>query len=219
LWIKIIYIGKLQLLKSNSIISYGFRKLEFSKKYLTITITVVILTAPLFFGIYTEFLVINNFSLFIFAYLAIGFVFLLALGKVMEIFMHKGASKESMKRHDVINALLNKDSKIILFVFFPLTMVMEEFIFRYYLIGFLINQLKLEILLVILISSLIFSLYHIHIWFRFKNFNIFVSYFISSLFLGIYNGFILLSLGIFACIITHSILVFLLYYNIYKKLS
>ena len=137
----------------------------------------------------------------------------------MEVFMYKGVSKESMKRHDVINALLNKDSKIILFVFFPLTMVMEEFIFRYYLIGFLINQLKLEILVVILISSLIFSLYHIHIWFRFKDFKIFVVYLIFSLFLGIYNGSILLSLGIFACIITHSILVFLLYYNLYKKLS
>ena len=193
--------------------------MELSKKNLTITFVVIILIVPLFFDIYTEFLFINDFSIFNLAYLLIGFVLLLVLGKVMEIFMYKGVSKEVMKNHDVINALLNKDGKIILLVFFPLTMMMEEFIFRYYLIGYLINQLKLEILIVILISSIIFSLYHIHIWFRFKDFKIFVVYLIFSLFLGIYNGYILLSLGIFACIITHSILVFLLYYNLYKKLS
>lgn len=219
LWNKIIYIGKLQLLKSNSIITYGLRKLGLSKKYLTITLAVIILILPLFFGIYTEFLIINDFTLFTLAYLLIGFVFLLVLGKVMEHFMFKGVSKENMKQHDVINALLNKDGKTVLFIFFPLTMIMEEFIFRYYLIGFLINQLKLEIISVILISSVIFSLYHIHIWFRFKNFKIFVAYLISSFCLGIYNGYILLSLGIFTCIIAHSILVFLLYYNLYKKLS
>lgn len=201
------------------IITYGIRKLELSKKYLTITFAVIILIVPLFFDIYTEYLFINDLSLFSLAYLLLGFVLLLVLGKVMEVFMYKGVSKENMKHHDVINALLNKDSKIILLVFFPLTMIMEEFIFRYYLIGYLINQLKLEILIVILISSIIFSLYHIHIWFRFKDFKIFVVYLIFSLFLGIYNGYILLSLGIFACIITHSILVFLLYYNLYKKLS
>ena len=201
------------------IITYGIRKLELSKKYLTITFAVIILIVPLFFDIYTEYLFINDLSLFSLAYLLLGFVLLLVLGKVIEVFMYKGVSKENMKHHDVINALLNKDSKIILLVFFPLTMIMEEFIFRYYLIGYLINQLKLEILIVILISSIIFSLYHIHIWFRFKDFKIFVVYLIFSLFLGIYNGYILLSLGIFACIITHSILVFLLYYNLYKKLS
>jgi len=201
------------------IITYSIRKLELSKKNLTITFAVLILIVPLFFDIYTEFLIINDFSIFILAYLLIGFVLLLVLGKVMEVFMYKGVSKEVMKHHDVINALLNKDGKIVLLVFFPLTMIMEEFIFRYYLIGYLINQLKLEILLVILISSIIFSLFHIHIWFRFKDFKIFVVYLIFSLFLGIYNGYILLSLGIFACIITHSILVFLLYYNLYKKLS
>ena len=201
------------------IITYSIRKLELSKKNLTITFVVIILIVPLFFDIYTEFLFINDFSIFNLAYLLIGFVLLLVLGKVMEVFMYKGVSKEVMKNHDVINALLNKDGKIILLFFFPLTMIMEEFIFRYYLIGYLINQLKLEILLVILISSIIFSLYHIHIWFRFKDFKIFVVYLIFSLFLGIYNGYILLSLGIFACIITHSILVFLLYYNLYKKLS
>ena len=190
-----------------------------SKKYLFITLAVIILIFPLFFGIYTEFLIINDFTLFILAYLVIGFVFLLVLGKVMEHFMYKGANKEIMKHHDVINALLNKNGKIILLVFFPLTMIMEEFIFRYYLMGLLLFQLKLGLILVILISSVFFSLYHLHIWFKFKNLKILISYLISSFLLAIYNGYLLITLGIFACIIVHTILVFILYYNLYKKLS
>ena len=190
-----------------------------SKKYITITLAVILLLFPLFFGIYTEFLFINDFSLFSLAYLLIGFVFLLVLGKVMEHFMYKGASKETMKQHGVINALLNKNGKIILYVFFPLTMIMEEFIFRYYLIGILLFQLKLGLILAILISSIIFSLYHLHIWFKFKNSKILISYLISSFLLAIYNGYLLITLGIFVCIIVHTILVFILYYNLYKKLS
>ena len=190
-----------------------------SKKYLTIILAVMILLFPLFFGIYTEFLIINDFTLFTLAYLLIGFVFLLVLGKVMEHFMYKGASKETMKHHDVVNALLNKNGKTILFVFFPLTMIMEEFIFRYYLIGVLLHQLKLGLILAILISSVIFSLYHLHIWFKFKNLKILISYLISSFLLALYNGYLLITLGIFVCIIVHTILVFILYYNLYKKLS
>ena len=190
-----------------------------SKKYLFITLAVIILIFPLFFGIYTEFLIINDFTLFTLAYLLVGFVFLLVLGKVMDHFMYKGASKETMKHHDVINALLNKNGKFILLVFFPLTMIMEEFIFRYYLMGLLLLQLKLGLILVILISSVVFSLYHLHIWFKFKNLKILISYLISSFLLGIYNGYLLITLGIFACIIVHTILVFILYYNLYKKLS
>lgn len=190
-----------------------------SKKYLTITLVVIILMFPLFFGIYTEFLIINDLNLFTLAYLLIGFLFLLVLGKVMEHFMYKGASKETMKHHDIINALLNKNGKIILFVFFPLTMIMEEFIFRYYLMGVLLHQLKLGLILAILISSIVFSLYHLHIWFKFKDLNVLISYLISSFLLALYNGYLLITLGIFVCIIVHTILVFILYYNLYKKLS
>ena len=190
-----------------------------SKKNIAITLAVIILLFPLFFGIYTEFLFINDFTLFTLAYLLIGFVLLLVLGKVIEHFMNKGASKETMKHHEVINALLNKNGKTILFVFFPLTMIMEEFIFRYYLIGILLYQLKSGLFLANLISSVIFSLYHLHIWFKFKNLKILISFLISSFLLALYNGYLLITLGIFVCIIVHTILVFILYYNLYKKLS
>ena len=195
------------------------KNLKFEKKYLTIAIVVILLTIPIFFGIYIDFLILSELSLGVMLFLLIGFLSLLGLGKVMELLMYRERSREFMKQHDVIKALLNGNEIKVLLVFFPLTMVMEELIFRYYLIGVLLYQLKLSLTLAILISSTIFSLYHFHIWFRFKDLKILISYLISSFLLGIYNAFILLSLGIFACIIVHTILVFILYYSLYKKLS
>ncbi|MHA1507196.1 MAG: CPBP family intramembrane glutamic endopeptidase [Promethearchaeota archaeon] len=193
--------------------------MKFGIKYITITFVVTLLIIPLFFGIYIDFLFVSEFSLCVILFLLIGFLFLVGLGKLIEILMYNDKSKEMMKQHDVIKALLNGNDIIVLLVFFPLTMIMEEFIFRYYLVGILLHQLKLEIILAVLISSAIFSLYHLHIWFKFKNLKILVSYLISSFLLAIYNGYLLITLGIFACIIVHTSLVFILYYNLYKKLS
>jgi len=196
-----------------------FRDLKHSGKYLTITVAVIVLIIPIFFGVYIDFLIVSELSFGVMLFLLIGFIILLVLGKVMEIFMYNERSKELMEQHDVIEALLNGNSRIVLLVFFPLTMIMEELIFRYYLIGLLLNQLKLSSISVIIVSSIIFSIYHLHIWFRFKDIKILISYLISSFLLGIYNAFILLTLGIFACILVHAVLVFILYYNLHKKLS
>ena len=188
-------------------------------KHLAITVVVILLIIPIFFGIYIDFLFVSEFSLGVMLFLIIGFVFLFGFGKVMEILMYSERTKELMKQHDVVKALMNGNDIIVLLVFFPSTMIMEEFIFRYYLIGILLYQLKLGLIVAILISSVIFSLYHLHIWFKFKNLKILISYLISSFLLAIYNAYILITLGIFACIIVHTILVFVLYYNLYKKLS
>ena len=193
--------------------------MKFGKKYLTIAIVVIFLIIPIFFGVYIDFLIVSELSLGVVLFVLIGFAFLLVLGKVMEHLMYSETSKELMKKHDVIKALLNgNDIKVLLF-FFPLTMVMEELIFRYYLIGIFLYQLNAGTILAILISSVIFSLYHLHIWFRFKDLKILITYLITSFLLGIYNGYILITLGIFACVIVHIILVFILYYSLYQKLS
>ena len=193
--------------------------MKIGKKYLAIISTVIVLIVPIFFGFYADFLTVSEISLEILLFLLIGLVLLLVLGKVMELFLYGNKSKEKMKQHDVIGAFLNEEGKIVLLVFFPLTMIMEELIFRYYLIGFLLNPLNLKIISAIMISSLIFSLYHIHTWFRFKDLKILISYLIFSFLLGIYNAYLLFTLGIFACIIVHFSLVFMIYYNLYKKLS
>ncbi|MHA1669387.1 MAG: CPBP family glutamic-type intramembrane protease [Promethearchaeota archaeon] len=193
--------------------------MKFGIKYLAITVVVILLIIPIFFGIYIDFLFISEISLGIILFLLIGFVFLLGFGKLMEFLMYNEKNKELIRQHDVVKALLNGNDIFVLLVFFPLTMIMEEFIFRYYLMGILLFELKLGLFLTILISSIIFSLYHLHVWFKFNNLKILISYLISSFLIAIYNAYILITLGIFACIITHSILVFILYFNLYKKLS
>ena len=193
--------------------------MKFRIKYLSITIIVILLIIPIFFGVYTDFLIVRELSVFVVLFLLIGFVLLLISGKIIERFLYKEPSKELMKQHDVVNAFMSGDSKMALLVFFPLTMIMEELIFRYYIIGLLLKELMGGVILAIIVSSIIFSIYHIHIWFRFKDKTILISYLITSFLLGIYNGIILLTLGIFACIIVHTVIVFILYYNLYKKLS
>ena len=193
--------------------------MKIGKKYLVIISTVIILIIPIFFGIYADFLTVSEISLEIILLLLIGLVLLLVVGKVMELFLYGKKNKEKMKQHDVIRAFLHEEGKIIILFFFPLTMIMEELIFRYYLIGILLNYLNLELISTIMISSLIFSLYHIHTWFRFKDLKILISNILFSFILGIYNAYLLFTLGIFACIIVHFSLVFMIYYNLYKKLS
>jgi membrane protease YdiL (CAAX protease family) len=193
--------------------------LKFRNKHIVIIVAVFLLLIPIFFGIYIDFLIVRELSLDVVLILVIGFVILLGIGKLTEKYLYNERSKEIMKQHDVVKALMDGNNKLVLIIIFPLTMIMEELIFRYYLIGILLNELNVELILTFVISSVIFSLYHIHIWFRFTDRNILISYLITSFLLGIYNGFILLNLGIFACIIVHGVLVFIIYYNLYKKLS
>ena len=195
------------------------KDLKFGKKYLAITFVVILLIFPIFFGIYIDFLFVSELSLGILLFLLVGFVFLLGLGKIMEVFFYNDRSREIMKQNDVVKALLNEKNIIAVLVFLTLIMIMEELIFRYYLIGLLLNQLMIGIIPSIIASSIIFSISHFHIWFRYRDIRITVSYFISSFLLGICNAFALLTLGIFACIIIHTVLVFISYYNLYKKLS
>ncbi|GAH10523.1 unnamed protein product, partial [marine sediment metagenome] len=127
------------------------KDLKFGKKYLAITITVILLIIPIFFGIYIDFLVASEITLEVMLFLLIGFAILLGLGKLMEFLMYGETSKELMKQHDVVNALLNRTGINGLLVFFPLTMIMEELIFRYYLMGLLLNQFMIGSILAITI--------------------------------------------------------------------
>ncbi|MFX1366430.1 MAG: type II CAAX prenyl endopeptidase Rce1 family protein [Promethearchaeota archaeon] len=122
-----------------------------------------------------------------------------------------------MRKHDVTNALIEGNNRKIILIFLPLTMIMEELIFRYYLIGILINSLNLDDLSVIFISSLIFSLYHFHAWFSYKNRTLLLVNLIYPFLMGLYLGYMFLSFGIIFCILIHYLLVFYLYYNISKR--
>lgn len=115
----------------------------------------------------------------------------------------------------------NKSEKIISFT---LNMILEEFVFRFYVLGWFLNLSGFNIsvnnldfssvfvfIVPIVISSAIFSLYHIHmyIWTR--------SIFITSLFivfsfvLGILLGVIFLYCGLIFAVIFHWFIVFYIY--------
>ncbi len=187
------------------------------KKYLTIIIIIIILVIPLIFGLYNEYLYCNIFNYYIILIMIVGFLILLLFGKFIELYAYDDKSIQIMKQHDVIDTLIENRNKSVLIIFFLLTMVMEELIFRYYVIGFLLLQLKLEVFWGLVISSLIFSLYHIHTWFSYKNVRITMIYIGYSFFMGLFLGYTLLMVGLFPCILIHSSLAFMMYYSIYRK--
>jgi len=185
-------------------------------KYMFIALIFVSLLIPIFFGIYIEFLFVRELSPVVIFVLLFGLLMLLLIGKLIGIYGYNPESIEKMKKHDVIDAFIN-NHKLRLWIFFLIIMIIEELILRYYLIGFLFNQIKLDIISIVLISGIIFSLYHIHTWFSFKNLRILLINLGYSFLLGLLNGYILLTLGIVPCIIIHYAVAILLYYAIYKR--
>ena len=191
--------------------------LENNQKYTIICLITLILTIPLFFGFYAEYLFISEFSLYtLFVFLG-GLFVLLSIGELIDTFGFTKDSLDIIKKHDVIDVLIEKRNRLPIFSLFLITMIMEELIFRNYLINLFIHTVKLHVILGIFISSLVFSLYHIHTWFNYKDLRISVIYLINSFLLGLFNGFIFLTLGLITCVIIHTSLAFLFYYNLYKR--
>ncbi|MFW9823709.1 MAG: type II CAAX prenyl endopeptidase Rce1 family protein [Candidatus Thorarchaeota archaeon] len=100
---------------------------------------------------------------------------------------------------------------------FLIIILTEELVFRYYLIGFLYDSLNLDAFLILILSSVFFSLYHIHVWFKFKNIRILKIYLGNSLLLGFFLGFIFLTLGFFVCVIIHYLLALLFYFSLFNR--
>ncbi|MFX0029330.1 MAG: CPBP family intramembrane glutamic endopeptidase [Candidatus Hermodarchaeota archaeon] len=186
------------------------------KKFIIISLITIILMIPIFFGVYTEFLLERNLELFGIPIVILGLLLLLFIGWIINSFGFDVSNIESMRNHNVINALINGNYVILCF-FFPITMIMEELIFRYYLISFFSSTLQLKTLSSILISSIAFSFYHIHTWFTFKNQRILVINLSYTLMLGLFNGYMFIMLGIIPCIIIHYLLAFYFYYYLYTK--
>ncbi|MFX1313045.1 MAG: type II CAAX prenyl endopeptidase Rce1 family protein [Promethearchaeota archaeon] len=187
------------------------------KKYTLITIIFILLIIPLFFGVFIEYFIVCNLNLEVVLILIIGVLLLLILSKLIEICCYNDKNIEIMKNHDVVNAFINKDNQIIVWLFFPITMIFEELVFRYYLIGFLIILLELSPFQVILLSSLSFSLYHLHTWFSVKNLKLRLINLIIPFILGLFNGYLFLKLGLIPCIGIHYFIALFLYYNIYRR--
>ncbi|MFX0039627.1 MAG: CPBP family intramembrane glutamic endopeptidase [Promethearchaeota archaeon] len=171
----------------------------------------------MFFGVFFEYFIIIELDWFTFLIFLIGLLVLLFLGKLIEIFGYSSKSVEVIRKQDVLNAFINRDNKSIIWLFFPVIIIIEELIFRYYSIGILVQILKMESIAAIFISSLAFSLFHIHIWFRYKNLKILLLNLIYPFFIGFYIGYLFLKLGIIMCVLIHFLIALTLYYNLYKR--
>ncbi len=166
---------------------------------------------------FTDFFFINEFNIIISVILVIGFLTLFLIGKVIEVYGYNAEIIKVMEKHDIINSFVEGNNKIIRWLGFLVIIIIEELVFRYYLVGLLNIQSYLGEMLIILISSIIFSIFHIHTWFSYKNVRILTIFLIYSFFLGLFNGYLLLTLGIIPCILVHYSLASILYYGIYKR--
>ena len=189
------------------------------QKYLIIIILDVILLIPIYFGLFTRYLFINEFNFPILLTLIISTIFFIILGLIIQKYGYDKSTISLMINHDATATFLGNGNKLILFLFFPLTMLMEELIFRYYLIGFMDTILHLDVIAIILLSSLIFSVYHLHFWFRFKNVRLTMIFIIGSFVMGIFLSFILITLGLIFCVVVHFSLALLMYYNLANKIK
>lgn len=191
-------------------------KLNKRIKYTIILFILLLLTFPIYFGVFLDFFFISEFHLIIVLIILFGYLILLIIGKIIEIYGYNSKFIDIMEKHDVINSFI-KDDKLVRWLGFLVIMIIEELIFRYYLIGILLYQLYLERMISILISSLIFTVYHLHTWFSYKNLRIVSIFLFYSFCLGLYTGYILLTLGIIPCIFAHYSLAVISYYGIYSR--
>ena len=189
------------------------------QKYLIISILDVILLIPIYFGLFTRYLLINEFNFSIFLTLIISIILFIAFSLIIQRYGYDKSTISLMVNHDATASFLGDGNKLILFLFFPLTMLMEELIFRYYLIGFMETILHLDVILIVLLSSLIFSVYHLHFWFKFKNVRLTMIFIIGSFVMGIFLSFILITLGLIFCVVVHFSLALLMYYNLANKIK
>jgi len=188
------------------------REIDF--KFIIKLIIVMFLITPIFFGFSIEFILPQQINIFPIFISISGIMLILTLSFATVKYQFSNDMFEKIKSHEVINGFINSDY-FYLYSTFLITMIMEELIFRFYIIGLLIHFVKS--LYAILLSSIIFSLFHIHTWFSHHNKRITIIYLIYSFLLGLLNGYIFISLGIIISLIVHYFLALVFYYQIYKK--
>ena len=190
--------------------------MRFLSKIKTITIPILII-----FLLFGSFIFIDlkwwgpsePFSLLSF----IIFPIIILLFEIFAIFIIQKLIKDSifkMKEHLVVKAL-NEKNFLDLLLNFPLVIVFEEILFRLYLFVFIFNIFGLVV--AIILSALIFSIYHLHVWFEFKDIRITYNFMFISGLLGLILGMIIYYFGIITSIIIHWLVVLSLFYYIEKK--
>jgi len=149
-------------------------------------------------------------------YLFFGTCFFLLINEgIIKLFL-KDNWLEETKQQVVVNAMLSR-KKFIVYGIFPLTMLMEELIFRLYCIGILVWCL--DAISSIFLSSTIFSLYHLHFIRTFKERKLVYLFMGYSFLLGSCLGGLFLSFGLIPCFLFHLFMASHAYFNIYVKIK
>ncbi|TXT62854.1 MAG: putative CAAX amino terminal protease self-immunity [Promethearchaeota archaeon] len=181
--------------------------------YIIKVIVVLLLLIPFIFGYNIKYLFATSFTLFKLGIILFGIIFLAVVGYYLIPTLFTSYHLEKMKEHEVIMAFLKKDYDV-LYKGFLFSMILEELIFRFYIGTTLIQYI--DVILILIISGIIFSFYHFHIWFGFKNVRILGAYLFFSFLLGIFNMYVLFELGLIFCIILHYLIVLMCYWRLFK---
>lgn len=144
------------------------------------------------------------------------FVFLTILA-VFSIPNYMKSDLRLFENHAVVAGLKTKQLMPV-WISFPITIIFEELLFRGIILVELSNINIISQKYAILLNGIIFSVYHIHIWFSFKNKKITQVFLIFSLWLGIILGFFLFEIGLFGVIFLHWLFAFAIYIHISKKI-
>ncbi len=176
-----------------------------------------ILIIPVFFGVLINYLVIINLDLLMGVVTLILMGGLYLIGRLTNKALYKEDILDRITNHEVVYTFVNRKNWINIWGFFPITLAMEEFIFRFYFIGLLLVLPNMNVWVPIISSSLAFSLYHLHIWFAYKNAKILLNYLVYTLLMGLILGVFFIWYGLIICILVHILIALSLYYDIAAK--
>lgn len=116
------------------------------------------------------------------------------------------------KQHNIIQAIKHRDLGFI-FTDFLGSMVFEEVVFRYYVLGILLLE-ALNPIGAVLINGVIFAGYHFHMYAKFPS-KRFMGVILGYTFiLAVYLGYLFMACGWIATFIAHTLIVGLIYYNL-----
>jgi len=143
--------------------------------------------------------------------ITILFIIFFEFFAIIFINFYQKDSIEKLRNHFMISALIKKNYTVLLFNF-PLVIIFEELLFRLFIFTFLYNIFGY--ISAGIVSTLIFGIYHIHIWFEFKDKKITFSFITISISLGLILSACLVFFGIITCIFIHYFVVLFLFYYI-----
>jgi hypothetical protein len=226
--------------------SYSTQIVEFVKYNYTKIIGILACLTPILFGFNYDYIQ-NIFSflqsvlvgeliaflIFIFflviVAICVGYFLFFAFYYVKPLEMKKMSLHPMISRFDDKQFNSNKTSQIM--GGFILSMILEELLFRFYILGswlkitFFVNPLTLDYSIIpqniipIIITSMIFSIYHIHIYFSTQSKSITIVFIIASFFLGIILNIVFLFIGVLGSFLIHWISVYFIYKLIANHLS